>query len=689
MAKSKRLEKKILIRLHNEIKLAEKRNEAELLPIISENMARYTGRYVPNIGAGWDIILNEVYPIVQFNIPSVHYRNPKAFLKPKHKNFVAKRRNPKTEEMEDVFLDSGKSARTQESLLNYSIDEIEYKKELRKVLFDALLAPHGVLWHGYKGEFGMTEEQSLTIKSEQIFVKRISPLRFLFDPAVNIANLDEARWIARSFDIPLTELQEDDELNVTNSIKGKLGFGQSFIVDEKGNFVQSNATDKLPNTSTVKPLLEFADKEFKNSRDSRFVTLYEVFLRPTKKEKRDGGKGKLILLTDEQFEDLRSNDNPYKYDGWMAEILEFNPLNDATFGLDDVSTYKQIADNKNIMRNLQIRNAQENSKVWVFLAKEGTSEEDIEKVKVGDQTIVTFEGDSVQNRAMVSSAGLGASQELYLIDGRLDKELQDKSFVTDQKRGFLQSGEESAANARIRAAGGAVRPAYRQDIMADFLKHSYMKILAMLKQFMPIKEAVRIMGTLDIEWSDNFTKSEIQAPVDIDIDAISLQPENPDKEIQELTVILNLMQTAMNNPAFERKLLQEKRTFNIAPIINQLLFRLRIRDPEIFRSIRPEEQMGFVSVNELQAAQQNVMAALQGQPPPSPPQPGQDHKARLEMYTAIAALLQAMGNTSDVLTQLIEQQQLMYEEETKVKSPRAGQKVAGNVAKRQKAAANG
>ena len=685
MAKSDRLDKKTLARLHNEIKLAEKRNEAELLPVIQENLARYTGRYIPNIGVNWDILLNEVYPIVQFNIPSIHFRNPRAFLKPKNKNFIANRRNLQTGEMEPVTLDAGLSARTQEALLNYTIEEITYKKELRKVLFDALLAPHGVLWHGYKGEFGMTEEQSLTIKSEQIFVKRISPLRFLFDPAVNIGNLDEGRWIARSFDIPLLDLVEDDMLNVDEkSIKGKLGFGQSYMIDEKGNFVQSNATDKLPNTSRLRPLLEFADKDFRNSRDSRFVTLYELFLRPTKKEKRDGEKGKMILLTDEQFEDLRNNKNPYKYDAWMAKILEFNGLPDATFGMDDVSTYKQIADNKNIMRNLQIRNAQENSKVWVFLAKEGTSEEDIEKIKVGDQTIVTFEGDSVQNRAMVSSAGLAASQELYLIDGRLDKELQDKSFVTDQKKGFLQSGEESAANARIRAAGGAVRPAYRQDIMVDFLKDSYGCLLAMLKQFMPIKDAVRIMGTMDIEWSDNFTKEEIQAPTDVDIDAISLSPENPEKEVQELTVILNLMQSAIGNPSLERKLLQEKKTFNISPIINQLLLRLRIRDPEIFRNIRPEEQMGFVSVAELKAAQANVEAAVQGQPPPSPPAPGQDHKARLEMYMAINNLLQAMGNTSDVLTQIIEQQNLIYEEETKVKSPRVGTKIQGNIQKRQK-----
>jgi len=677
MASSEPITTSILKRLHNEIKLSEKRNEAELLPILQENIARYTGKFIPNVGVDWDIVLNEVFPIVQFNIPSVFFRNPRAFLKPRSKNFVAKRRNIQTGDMEEVFLDSTKSARTQESLLNYTVEEINYKKEMRKVLFDAHVTTHGILWHGYKGEFGMTEEQSLTIKNEMVFVRRLSPLRFLFDPAVNLSNLDEARWIARSFDIPLEDLLEDDELKVDKrGIKGKLAFGQQILVDEKNQPMKVNSTDKLPSTSRIKPLIEFADKDFRETKAARFVTMYEVFLRPSKAAARKNQKGNVLLLTEEQIDSLRTNPWPYKAEGWPAKPLIFNDLPDATFPLDDVSTYSQIADNKNIMRNLQIRNAQENSKVWIFIAKEGTTEEDIEKIKIGDQTIIPFEGDSIQNRVQVSSPGVAASQELYLIDGRLDRELQDKSGVSDLKRGFSVSGEESATSIRQRSAGGSVRPQFRQDIVSDFLKESFKFIIQLLKQFMPVKDAVRILGTLDIEWSDSFTKEDIQAEVDVDIDVISMAPENPDKEIQELTVILNLMQSVMTNPNVFQKLGQEGKTFNFSPIIENLLMRLRIRDPEVFRNIRPEESEGFVSVAELRAAQANIAAVLQGQQIPSPPAPGQDHRARLELYSSINQLLQALGQPSEVLTQLIQAQALILQEEERVESPRRGQSAA-------------
>jgi len=115
MATAESISIEMLKRLHNEIKLAEKRNEAELLPVLQENLARYTGRFIPNLGINWDIVLNEVYPIVQFNIPSVFFRNPRAFLKPKTKTFQATRRNLKTGNMEPVFLDATKSAKNPRS----------------------------------------------------------------------------------------------------------------------------------------------------------------------------------------------------------------------------------------------------------------------------------------------------------------------------------------------------------------------------------------------------------------------------------------------------------------------------------------------------------------------------------------------------------------------------------------------
>lgn len=630
--------------IKNEIIMAQKLNEEYLEKQMSEAIERYVGEFIPPQGVEWDVVLNEIYPIIQNNLPSIFFRNPKVFLKPRSKTYIYKKRNPLTGAMESVYGDSSKSAQTQEAILNYILSEIRYKKETQKVLLDALLFKFGVLWHGYKGNFGMTEERSIYIKHGNVFVQRLAPNKFLKDPAVRMSNLEEARWSGRAFDYPLVDLVEDDRLTIDKkSLKGKVGYGDKISNKQKGFF----GTDVLrPGT---KSLVDFTDKGYQGSDRAKFVEVFEVFVRPSPRQKRDGEKGRVVLLTFEQEEALRVSAWPYKAEGWPAQILEFNPLNDAQFGLADIDTYKACADQKNAIVNLQLTNAQTNSKVWVGISKEGADEEDIDMVKQGGNTIVRFEGGKPSDRMYVASPGGSGSSELYLIDQRIDKSLQDKSGVSDLKKGFIQSGEESAASVKIRAAGGSARPAYRQDIMSDFLKGSCHFLNQLMKQYTPVDEAVRITGSLDIEWSDKPTEEDIQADTDVDMDIISMLPENPEKEIQELNAVLNLAVKAVAEPAIAQKIAQEGKMINISPIIENLLIRLRIRNPEIFRNIKPEESEGFVSVAEVRAARANVEAALQGSPEmPSPPADGQDHKARLEVYSSILGVLDDFGDSPAV-----------------------------------------
>jgi len=125
-------------------------------------------------------------------------------------------------------------------------------------------------------------------------------------------------------------------------------------------------------------------------------------------------------------------------------------------------------------------------------------------------------------------------------------------------------------------------------------------------------------------------------------------------------MILQMMIGAINDPGMAQKIATEGNTFNISPIVEQILMRLKLKDPEIFRKIRPEESMGFSSNQQLLQAKDNVQAALHGQQVPNPPQPTDDHRAKLMMYTEIADLLKEAGQVSDSLNQLIMiHQQLM------------------------------
>ena len=643
--------------------MSEKLLEHQLKPIIQKNLERYTGTDIATGTDDYEVLINEYYPVIQYNLPSIFFRNPRAFLKPRNKTFIVKKVDPLTGQKKDTEMDSAKSAKTQEHTINYILSEINYKREVRRELFDALIAPYGVLWHGYKGEFGMTEERSHFIRKQSLFVKRLSPLRFVFDPAVTIANIDEARWVGRSFDIPLQDLLEDDTLDVDKKVlKGKVGYGHR--VQEP---IIQNGTDVLSTTPvTSKTLADFSSKDFRESAYGRFVTVYEIFQRPTPKESRKGEKGKVWLLTEEQSKPLRISKWPYKAEGWPCEILQFNEVTDAMLGLDDFSTYSDLVNEGNIIVNQQIRNARQLNKVWVAIAKDKlANEEDQSKIKAGQNTVILMNTDNVNGAMAVASGAGGASSELYTLDGRIDLKRDKVSGVSDQKMGIPpKSGEESATSVQIRNSGGSARPAYRQDIMSDHLKASIHKLNQYNKQFMTVEDVVRIVGSLDIEWSENLSQEELQADTDVEIDVTSMLPENPQQELQELNTALIMAFKALETPSVSQKLAQEGYTFEIAPLIEQSLMRLKIRNPDVFRRIKPEESQGFVSVAEVRNAKANVQAALSGQPVPVPPAEGQDHMAHIETYETILQLVAPIAPDSpgvQALTQLIQMHQALLQ----------------------------
>ena len=676
------LSKDDIWKLKNEILMAETINREEIEPVMAESLQRYMGKHTPKYGYNWDIILNEVYPIVQTNLPAIFFRTPRAFLKPRQKTYIAKVFDPASGKKIDTEMDSQKSANTQEAILNYVLERIKYKKETRKVLLDALLFPHGVLWHGFKGDYGMTEEKSIYIKDEMVFVKRICPVRFLKDPKVNFSNLDEAQWVGRKFQMLLSDLVEDDKLNVDkNLVKGYKGFGEKVgtaslnVAGITGvQTLQTGGGDTTPLLGMKKNLLDFTKDGFSESPYANFVDVYEIYLRSTRKQQREGKKGRIVLLTFEQPGLLRDNKWEVKASGFPVQLLQFNELPDAMLGMNDVDTYKAIDDQKNIIVNLQLRNAQQNSKLYVALAMGGlTGEESMQKIQSGDQTIVLFEGDSVAGKMDVKSGAGAASSELYLIDQRIQKNLDDKSGVTDLRKGVLQSGEESATSVKIRAANSSSRPQYRQDIMKDFLQDSFLYLVELLKQYMPIDEAVRIVGSMDLQWSDKPTEEEIQADVDVEIDAISMLPESPEDEVAMLQQAMQLMVEALTQPVIMEKIQQEGMTFNFTPLIQQLLMRMKIKDPDIFRTIKPEESQGYASVQQLKFAQANVEAAMHGQPL-QPPQETDDHQAQIAVYQPILQLLaeakQQNTQAFQALAQMVQiQTQMMQEAQEKQANP--------------------
>ena len=636
--------------LREEIAKASKINKEKLQPKFKEFLDRYLGKYIPNFTGSMEIILNEIYPIVDWMLPSIFFKNPKAFLKARNKTFIANKFDPNIGEKVAMQLDSNKSAKTQEGILNYALHDIKYKKEAKMVTRDGLIYNYGVLWHGYKGDFGISDEGSIYIKKDNIFARRLDPQKFIFDPYVNICRMEEARWQGRILDLRRSEVEDNPQYKISK--KKSRNKDAERIQSEID--VQSSRKDKKD-----------CDK---------FIRLYEIYLKPTFKEASKGKKGKILVFSNEQVEPLRESEWEIEAEGFPGKVLYFNEVNDDRYPLADIDVYSPIADQKNIITNIQLENAQENTKQLVGYNKELIDEEELGRAIEGDNNYIGFDGDrDIRTQITAINTGGAVSQELYMVDAKIQQNLDEKSGVSDLRKGVLKSGEESATSVRVRTAGSSTRISNRQDIMADFLKESFEYLLGLIKQFMPYKEAVRIMGTTDIEWTEDFEKEDIQAPVDVDVDVTSMLPEDPATEMQQFSASMALLTNMLTNPILSGKLVQEGKKINLSPLIEQILYRSKITVPGVFENIELKDQMGYASIEQIGEAQQNVMAALSGaEEVPYPPKEGDDLKAKLQFYGFIAQMFQQSGQISPVLVDLIRQTEAMLKAQ-EAKNAKPGQ----------------
>jgi hypothetical protein len=614
-------------KLKVEIELAKKLNREYLLPKLKAWYKRYIGEYKPEIGEDFTIILNEIYPIIQWQIPSIFFRNPKAYVKPRKKTHEVIKKDPITGMEIPVQIDVNKSAKTQENLINFTYKDIKYKKYVRSVLSDALIFNFGVLWHGYKGDFGVNEEGSLTIKKEKVFVSRISPMDFIFDPKVNLNNLESAEWSGRILRRPKEEVYSDKKYKIPKTVNKKSENGLKY--EDMTGFE-----------------LKLSDEDVKKLGET--VELQEIYYR-------EDGEWRILVYCEGIEEPIRDDKWDCICDSFPSKILQFNELNESRYPLGDIETYKDIADQKNAIVNLQIRNAGQNANNIVVISKTGTDESEIDDIKEGRGNILTIEDDGdVRQKVSSITTGGGASSELYMLDTRIQTNLDEKSGVSDIKKGTLRSGEESATSVKYRMAGGNLRTSDRQEKMGEFLQESTEYLLGLIKKFMPYKDAVRIVGATDIEWSENFTQDDISAPTDVEIDIFSMIPEDPQQELAVFNNMLGMLSNMLLNPQMNAKILQEGKKINISPLIEQILYRNKVTVNGVFETLKPQDTQGYASVEQIKEAQANVASVLTGQNIPFPPQETDDHRAKLEIYGLVDAIMTAMGQQNEAIQQLIQ-----------------------------------
>ena len=573
MAKKIKIKPEAIKKYKAWLKMAIAKRDRRFTPVANRAKSYYKGQFKPDWSDDEDsVFINMVFPNTEIIKPSIFFRNPRIFIKPTQDKFI----------LEDGrTLDGAKAGKLIEDAVNYIAYSNGLQREVKKVRNDAIMLTYGVMFSGYEGETGVNEDGETYIRKDSIYSLRISPYKFLVDPeATDCLEFSDARWVAREIDLRFNEFKQDDWYENRDKAKSDAtGYGEK--LDKEGRKI---------------PLIEFAGKDYKDTEDAKRITLYEIWIRPTpaekKKLKKDENGGRIVVLS-------MSNDEPHKVLRWPYKIknpfpfrgLAFFRDNDEFYPISDVAQYEQQLNELSKIRTAQLKHIKTFGDKKVFIDKSiFDSEEELTKLneaESGPFIGVNIEGD-IRNHVFVLQFG-SAPSEMFIVDKKVQDDMDKISGINDMRRGIPISGIETATEAeRISGFGGTRLVEMKSDV-ADFYQDIARMYVQFIKQYWTTETMVRRLGTLTPEWTDNFSSEDIQIEDDVEVDIGEMVPVNEVVRKKQALDYLEMIVKGATDPSIRAKLAEEGYELSLAEAIKEAIIAFGMKNENIIQRLTPEK----------------------------------------------------------------------------------------------------
>ncbi len=532
----------------------------------------YKGEHFPDSMADYTTVINYCFSIVKAILPQVYYQDPYLFI---------------TAADETTDTESVSAA---EAILNYFWLKAKTKRQIKKVVLDAMIYGYGILKQGYhtktvKNDVTETAaDYTELIEEEYPYSIRTSPLDVVFD--TSHTDLDYKRWIACKYYLPLSEVKK--KYNNTSNIKG--------------DFTSLASSRDIEDLKIGK----------KYHDDFKMVKLWEV---------QDLVEGMIyVVCEEEEGKYLRKEECPYEIPGGNYRFLMFNEVPDEIFPLSDLSQIKDLNMELNKTRS-QLLNHRAKSQRKIFYEegifandkakKDFLNEDDMVSVALRDGRLK--DGVQLFNPQMVDA-------NLYNIDLVLRDDINNVSAVGYQQRAAESPTEKTATEAHILDRNANLRNSERLDAVSDFCVDAARGMLKILQEYLTDEVAVKVAQKGDDRW-EKFNKDSIKGEFNIRIDVGATAKPNTG---EDRAMIAEFAQTALGlqrpdgSPVINHeglaKVLAEKYRFTEEEIEKML------GEVEKEEEKPPEEppQEGEPSPEEM-AQILAMMGGGQGMPPGAPP----------------------------------------------------------------------
>ena len=465
---------------------------------MSNQWNRYKEYYRHNFGHGGIIPVNLMFSLLRSMVPQVYFRNPRVTVTARRPGVQA-----------DLH------ARLVQTLDNWLLQELMFKKESKKLIADAFLSGIGTGFVGYDSEFGYdpryidpeTGQFSLTQFSKRgyrlEYNSAVSPgmpwfLRARPEDVVwpwGCEGSESSPWVAMRVFRPLDDIKRDPKYSNTRNLEG------TFVRKRTG-----------PEGSTTHDLITGSGFD-ENLNNRPWVELWQIH---------DLRTGKILGLTMSHDKFLRNQEDELQIDGKLpAETLVFNPDPDYIYGVPDARIIEPQLLELNEIRTQAMKHRRVD--IAKFLYKDGAiDQEELEKL-TGERVMagvkINTDATDIKNAVITFSANVsGILQDLAASGEIVRGDVREMVGFSRIAQGEFQGKTHISAEETKRVFQSLnIRLDERRDMIADMLEQVVRRFNQMIFTYWNQERVTQIVGPDGAQWWLKYTGSQIADEYNISI----------------------------------------------------------------------------------------------------------------------------------------------------------------------------
>jgi hypothetical protein len=478
--KEKRLSDHWTLEIKNGLKYKEKFGN-------SKDWSTYKDYYRCNWPGNTEVPVNHTFSYVRSMGPRIFFTNPRVSVTPRRPEFIW-------------------HARVVESVLNYLIEELKIKKQMKAVSLDPFPCGVGIIKTGYDSEFGYSPSQDIN-EGETVtqisrkdgtsieYNKNVKPgfpwaLRTRPEEIITpwgYSDPDSFPWVIHQIIRPLKDVKGDQKFKNTKNLKG------GFVIDDNRHPIWKSG--------------------FSAEGTEPYSLLYEI---------QDLKSGKLIVMSENQI--LVSEDDPLQIEGHKYVFVTYNEDFDHFWGIPDIKALEpqqleanQIRSSASLHRKLAV--------VKFLYIKGALTQEALDKLLGTDigPGIEISGGDSIQQ--VVQTLQPHVPPDLWK---EMAETMNDARETLGFSRGaageFQVTTPPTATEVVDVREGREIRTSERRDIMADAFIDTCKKLLQYVFKFWTQDRVERIVGPDGKQHWIRFTGADLQGEYNFKLDPESGRP---------------------------------------------------------------------------------------------------------------------------------------------------------------------